>query len=139
MNKKLSLAISTLTLFMVASCASQQEKDFKNPFDPITLKETMLEGKTTQTQMLQVFGAPDIVTEGSSKEDVWTYSQMKHKSKGSDISADIFGFLPIPMIALAGVGGGLSKSESGSKSVTLMVFFDKKKVLKSYQLNKVKM
>lgn len=55
------------------------------------------------------------------------------------LKADIFGFLPIPMIALAGVGGGVSKSESGSKSVTLMIFFDKKKVLKSYQLNKVKM
>ena len=62
-------------------------KRLQEPFYPITLKETMFEGKTTQTQMLQVFGAPDIVTECSSQDD-------------------ILGFLPLPMIALAGVVGG---------------------------------
>lgn len=51
----------------------------------------MFEGKTTQTQMIQVFGALDIVTECSSQDD-------------------ILGFSPLPMIALASVGGGLSKS-----------------------------
>ena len=136
MNKFLSLAIS---LILAVSCASQSEKDTKNPFDPSTLKENLVEGKTTQTQMMQTFGAPDMVTEDSSKEDVWTYSQTKHVSNGSNLNSGITAFLPIPMLAWADIGGGVSNNESASKSVTLMVYFNKKKVLKSYQINKVKL
>ncbi len=138
MYKKLSLTITTLSLLVIASCSSTPEKDTKNPFDPITLKENLIEGKTTQTQMLQAFGAPDMITEDSSKEDVWTYSQTKQESKGSNIGAGLFGFMPIPVASLIDLNGSLSKNETSSKSISLIVCFDKKKIVKNYRLNKMK-
>lgn len=138
MIKKLLSTISLLSLLLAASCASQPEKDTKNPFDPITLKENLIEGKTTQTDMIKTFGAPDMVTEGSSKEDVWTYNQTKHESTGTNLGGGILGWMPFEYSALVDVYGSVNKNESSSKSVTLIAFFDKKKVLKSYQLSKVK-
>jgi len=138
MIKKLLTTLSISTLLLLASCATETEKNTKNPFDALTLKENLLEGKTTQTQMLQIFGAPDIVTETSSKEDVWTYSQVKHESSGNTVGGGLLGIVPVAGGILADAWGSVRKDESSSKSVTLMVIFNKKKVLKSYSLNKVK-
>ena len=139
MIKKLLSTLSISTLLLLASCATETEKNTKNPFDALTLKENLVEGKTTQTQMLQTFGAPDMVTETNSKEDVWTYSQVKHESSGGTVGAGLLGFVPVAGGILADTWGSVRKDESSSKSVTLMVYFDKKKIVRSYSLNKVKM
>lgn len=138
MIKKIISALSMTSLLLLVSCASESTTNIKNPFNALTLKENLIEGKTTQTQMLQAFGAPDIVTESSSKEDIWTYSQVKRESTGGSVGAGLLGFIPVAGVPLAGIYGSVNKDESSSKTVTLMVYFDKKKVLKSYSLNKVK-
>lgn len=139
MIKKILTALSISTLLLLTSCATEAEKNTKNPFDPLTLKENLIEGKTTQTQMLQTFGAPDIVTETSAKEDVWTYSQVKNESSGRTVGAGLLGFVPVAGGVLADTWGSVRKDESSSKSVTLMVYFNKKKIVQSYSLNKIKM
>jgi hypothetical protein len=138
MIKKFITAASITSMFLLASCATESERNTKNPFDPLTLKENLIEGKTTQTEMLQTFGAPDMVTESSSKEDVWTYNQVKHESKGNSIGGGLIGFIPIAGAPLADIWGSTRNDESSSKSVTLLVIFNKKKIVKSYSLNKVK-
>lgn len=139
MIKNLTTAFSLLSLILLTSCASEAEKNTKNPFDALTLKENLIEGKTNQTEMLATFGAPDIVTEDSSKQDVWTYNQVKHESSGGTIGGGVLGWLPTPAAALVDVYGSVRKDESSSKSVTLMVYFDSKKIVRSYTLNKIKM
>jgi outer membrane protein assembly factor BamE (lipoprotein component of BamABCDE complex) len=135
MKKFISLSLS---LVLAVSCASQSEKNTKNPFDPLTLKENLLLGKTTQAQLMETFGAPDMVTEDGSKEDIWAYNQRKSESSNSGISSGMLAFLPIAPLAAFDIGGSLGKRESGTKSTTLMLYFDKKKVLKNYNLQKVK-
>lgn len=139
MIKNLTTTFSLLSLLLLASCATESEKNTKNPFDALTLKENLIEGKTSQTEMLATFGAPDMVTESSAKEDVWTYNQVKRESSGGTIGGGVLGWLPGSAAALADVYGNVRKDESSSKSVTLMVFFNKKKILRYYTLNKVKM
>lgn len=138
MIKKTISTVSLTSLLLLASCASENTTPTKNPFNALTLKENLIEGKTSQTEMLQSFGAPDIVTESSSKEDIWTYSQVKRESSGGSIGAGLLGFIPLAGAPLAGIYGSVNKDESSSKTVTLIVYFDKKKVLKSYSLSKVK-
>lgn len=139
MIKNLISIICTTSLLLLASCASETATTTKNPFDALTLKENLIAGKTTQTQILQTFGAPDIVTETNSKEDVWSYSQTKHESSGGNVGAGLLGWMPGPSAVLGDVWGSVRKDESSSKTVTLIVYFDKKKVLRNYSLNKVKL
>lgn len=139
MIKNLLTTATFASLLLFASCATENTTQTKNPFDALTLKEHLVEGKTTQTEMLQNFGAPDIITESSSKEDVWTYNQVKHESSGGSVGAGLWSWIPTSGIGLGDVWGSVRKDESSSKSVTLMVYFNKKKIVRSYSLNKVKM
>ncbi len=64
---------------IATSCASTKDKDVKNPFDALTLKETLQEGKTSQVEIVQAFGAPDITTEDSGKQDVGFIANIRVK------------------------------------------------------------
>ena len=120
------------------SCASSNKKDEKNPFDALTLKETLHEGKTSQIDVIQAFGAPDMSTEDSeTKQDVWVYSKHSSARESNGMGLGALAFLPGP---LALVGGSLDsdKSETTSKTTTLTLIFTKQKKLKSYHLTKVR-
>lgn len=123
--------------FLAVSCASNDKKDEKNPFDALTLKEALKEGTTSQTDIVKTFGAPDITTEDSSKNDVWIYSKHTNESERNGYVAGAAAFLP-GMWSLVGGAIDGDKSESSSKTVTLTLSFDKKKTLKAYQLTKVR-
>lgn len=123
---------------IAASCASTKDKDVKNPFDALTLKETLKEGMTSQTEIVQTFGAPDMSTEDSkTKEDVWIYSKHKNESESNGFRTGALAFLP-GMYSLVGGVIDSDKSESTSKTTTLTLVFNKNKKLKTYQLTKVR-
>lgn len=133
---KMLLIILSISL-LTASCASNPKKEEKNPFDALTLKETPKEGVTSQTEILKTFGAPDITSEDKSKQDVWVYSKHNTSSESNGFAAGALAFLPRPLSLVGGVLDG-EKSEVASKTVTLTLVFNKKKVLKDYYLTKVK-
>lgn len=138
MERLMKQITTLLTIALLAvSCASNDKKNEKNPFDALTLKEVLKEGKTSQAEVIQTFGAPDITTEDSSKNDVWVYSKHKNESESSGYVAGAAAFLP-GMWSLVGGAIDGDKSESSSKTVTLTLSFDKKKTLKAYQLTKVR-
>jgi len=132
-NMLLSLSL-TITL---ASCASNDSKNEKNPFDALTLKEVLVEGKTTQADILTHFGAPDMTAEDASKNDLWVYSKHKNESESNGIAGGALAFLPGPF-SLAGGMISNDKSESASKTVTLTLYFNKQKKLKNYSLTKIR-
>ncbi len=127
-----------LSMFAFVACASNEKSEEKNPFNPITLKEKIIEGKTSQAEILETFGAPDITTESEQKEDVWTYakSSTKHDGTSTGIGALAL-FLPGP---LYGVGGSFDKNESetATKSVSVIIKFNKKKIVRSYTISRSK-
>lgn len=133
--KLLTLALCSL---LFVSCASNDKKEETNPFNPLTLKEKIVEGKTSQAEVLDAFGAPDITTETESKEDVWTYAKTTTKKEGSSAGIGALAiFFPGPLL---GVGGDLEKheDETATKSVSVTIRFNKKKIVKSYTISKTK-
>ncbi len=122
---------------ITVSCASNSKKEEKNPFDALTLKETLKEGITSQAEVLKIFGAPDITTEDKTKQDVWVYSKHNTASETNGYGAGALAFLPGPLSAVGGFLDG-EKNESASKTVTLTLVFNKKKILKDYALTKVR-
>lgn len=135
--KKNFIVFTTVALTLL-SCASENKTPEKNPFDALTLKQNLIEGKTTQLQVLEVFGAPDITLENNKKEDVWTYSRSKQESEslGGGVGA-LAAFIPGPL-ALIGGNVDASKSETSSKMITVTLRFDRKKILKNYSITKSK-
>ncbi len=90
------------------------------------VKKTIEKGTTTQAEVLEVFGPPDLVTH---KDDlqVWTWDKIRYEvtSSGSYLT-----------VLIAGVGG--QRASSSSQSTMLIIYFDAQDIVRDYRLSVVK-
>lgn len=108
-------------------CATQgktsQSITKESALTPGMTKSYIHRGKTTQTEVLEVFGPPDLVTHKKGK-DVWTYDKVSHEISTTG------GYLTV---ILAGVSGE-NRYES-SRSVMLIIYFDENDTVMDYKLS----
>lgn len=112
----ISLAISTLV--GCASNPSSMESTIPNsPFTHGNVQLTLKKGVTSQAEVLEAFGAPNVATVDSEGNEVWTYQKNATVSTSRDSSA--YGTVIL-------VGGRTSTSgfEQSSRTMTLILKFD---------------
>ncbi len=78
----------------------------------ITLKKKI----TTQQEVVETFGAPNLVTQNSDGEESWTYQKQATVSNASSSSA-------FATIILAGASSSSSGLEQSSRTITLIIKF----------------
>jgi len=117
---KIYVPIVFATLFLLSGCASVQPAQQSN-LTPGMAKTKIIKGQTTQNEIIQVFGPPNIVTQNKSSNEVWTYDKVSVETGTSDV----YGTILI-------VGGAGSRSSTSSRTFTLMIEFDDKDVVKDY-------
>lgn len=124
-----SVAILSV-IFFTAGCstinATSQGIAKESALTPGMTKKFIYPGKTTQTEILEVFGSPDLVTHKDGK-DVWTYDKISHEVSASG------GYLTI---LIAGVSNRTNRQTS--KSVLLIIYFDRSEVVTDYRLSAAK-
>ena len=118
MNKYLLMII--MGIFFISGCASVQPAQSGN-LTPGMAKTTIIKSKTTQNEILTVFGAPNIVTKNKTGNEVWTYDKMSVESGASEVYGTV-------IIA----GGAGVRGSSSTRSFTLMIEFDEHDVVKDY-------
>lgn len=114
--------------FFLPACASS------NTARPITesnltagmAKATITKGTTTQKEIVEVFGPPDLVTH-SGDQRIWTYDKIRY-----DIESGSAGFT----VLLA--GASVSGTRSSSTSTMLIVYFDLSDVVVDYRMSVVR-
>jgi len=106
--------------FLLSGCASVQPVGKAN-LTPGMAKTKIIKGQTTQNEIIQVFGPPNIVTKNKSGNEVWTYDKVSVETGTSDV----YGTLLI-------VGGAGSRSSTSTRTFTLMIEFDEKDVVKDF-------
>ena len=136
---------SVVTLFLIcalvifiAGCATLKPDYPKNSNLTFGMvKKSLIKGQTNQTEILNLFGAPNITTRNKSGEEVWTYDKV------SVTKEDIAGGVSIGGGGL-GIGGGGASAMGGSagvsgssastssKSLTLIITFGEKDIVKDY-------
>ena len=120
MNKRFSQGVvgSMVVLSVaLAGCASTGNESIRAESSS-TIKDKIVEGKTTQAQVQSMFGAPTVTSFTDSGLEVWTYDFTK-------MSADAISYVPV----VNWFGG----SASGTKK-SLVVLFDKQNVVQRYSL-----
>lgn len=114
-------------LVLVSGCANsygtKQGNAKESALTAGMTKKFIYPGKTTQTEVLEVFGPPDLVTRKEGKE-VWTYDKISQ-----DVSTS-GGFITI---FIAGYSKG--SSHSRNTSTMLIIYFDKNEVVDDYKLS----
>jgi len=105
---------------LISGCASVQPVQ-KGNLTPGMAKTKIIKGQTTQNEILEVFGAPNIVTKNKSGNEVWTYD----KASVETGTSSVYGTILI-------VGGVGSRASTSASTFTLMIEFDDKNVVKDF-------
>lgn len=110
--------------FIFFGCATSGVKEMSNTnLTTGKVKMEIKKGVTTQAEILQIFGSPNIVTKNRSNDEVWNYNRMSYESAyGSDGGGFIFW------------GGSRAVSSATTKSFDLIIIFDDKDVVKDYSI-----
>lgn len=114
------LSMILLTLFL-SGCnnVNRVEPVQKSNLTPGMAKKTIIEGVTKQNEILQVFGAPNIITRNKSGNEVWTYDTISVERSGKEGYWNVI---------VAGASGG--RSSASTRTFTLMIQFDSNEIVK---------
>jgi len=126
--KTLLTGIAALGLIVgLTGCAPQQQQpQGTNPFTPGQVTMTLKKGVTTKDQVLNAFGSPNIVTQNSAGQTVWTYQKyatvQKHSSGGFYAT-----------VILLGGGSNSSENTESQNMMTLIITFDSQGIVQNFR------
>ncbi len=105
------------------ACGTKEPVEQKSPLTPGMAKKHIYPGKTTQIDVMEIFGPPDLVSHKHGKE-VWTYDKISHEMRARQ------GFLTI-LIA----GRTTQQRTQSTRSIMLIIYFDEDETVKDYRLS----
>ncbi len=116
----MKMFIIPLLILFLAGCATVPITQGEN-LTVGMVKTKIVKGVTTQNEILEVFGAPNVITKNKTGNEVWTYDRIAVETNVSDS----YGTL----ILLGGTG---SRASSSTRTFTLMLEFNEQGVVKDY-------
>lgn len=123
--------LSIILLLSFVSCATQGKKE-RSKFNQVHIKNTLIKNATSKSRIIEEFGAPHMINSDSENNEEWVYS---HTYKGTDSSSLLMGGASFISMALVGIGGDISKSETSSRTLTLTINFNKDNTVKDYRFS----
>ena len=118
--KKTSLVLLLVCLVIVSTGCQEESRTQGSNLTAGMAKTKIIDGVTTQTEILEAFGSPNIITKNKSGNEVWTYDKVAMEKSNEEGYWNIL---------VAGKSGG--KQATSSKTFTLMIEFDDNSVVKN--------
>jgi len=124
--KKTSLVSLLMCLVVISTGCQEKVRTQGTDLTAGMAKTKIVNGVTTQSEILTVFGSPNIITKNKSGNEVWTYDKIAMEQSSEDGYWNVL---------VAGKGG--SKQNTSSKTFILMLTFDSNDVVKdnSYRMS----
>jgi outer membrane protein assembly factor BamE (lipoprotein component of BamABCDE complex) len=113
----------------LAGCVQPQTKPVTARNSELThgnVQMNIKKGETTQTQVLEAFGAPNITSIDASGQEVWTYQRMASVAQASS-SSNYW------TVILAGGSNTAAGFEQSQRTMTLIIKFDEQKVVSDFR------
>jgi len=113
-------SLYTVVVLSLMSCATGQN-------DKVSYKKvesSIVRGKTTQNEVIQLMGSPNLVTQNSKGQEVWTYTKKSYNSQTGDVNGGVI------------LSGGTRASSSGSNTAAfdLILTFDQANIVRDYSV-----
>ena len=139
-------------LCMIGACVTAKSPAMpassaqKSNLTPGMIKASVVEGETTQNDILSRFGAPNIITRDRDGREVWTYDR-QYTATAAEVAAWQAGWAAgaggvgtnEPIGAMGGASGQSAKtsavSQTSSGTMTWMITFDEHDVVDKHKLN----
>jgi outer membrane protein assembly factor BamE (lipoprotein component of BamABCDE complex) len=127
MKKIITIFAITSLVLLIGGCATQQQpQPGMRPYTQGNVTLKLKKGVTTQEQVTEAFGAPNIVTQDANGNQVWIYQKDNVTVKSGGTS----GYFTI---LIAGVNSGRSSYEQSSRTMTLTIHFDKRGIVRDFK------
>lgn len=136
--KKLFIVMGCLSLTSAVYAAPKEAVDSANTLTHGMVQMTLRVGETTQSEILETFGGPNVTSIDGSGQEMWVYDRHATVSSSSSSGFSI-GMIVGGGGGDVGAGGGLgfgkkkSKNSQSSRSMTLIIKFDKNKVVSDFK------
>lgn len=120
--------IALISLLVLSiSCSSQKSQ--LSTINSKDVSEKLIKNSTTQAQVLENFGTPDVV-EKSSEGEMWGYNRRTEETTST--SAGISRYSSAFLATWTGVDVSGGQSASATKSASLLIYFKSNKTLRTY-------
>lgn len=110
-------------LLPFAGCVTESVETRPSNLTPGMTKKFIVPGKTSQAEVMEIFGPPNLVTHKDGTE-IWTYDQVSQEITSSG------GFLTIIL-----AGYGRQRVSSHRRSTMLIIYFNARDVVQDYRLS----
>lgn len=118
--KKIFCLLLSLSLL---GCSSTTIPKQKSNLTVGVIKSEVIKGATTQTEILGIFGAPNMITKNRANNEVWSYNKMSSEStQKSGFENFLF------------VGSNSALSSSTTSSFDWIIIFDENDIVEDYSL-----
>jgi outer membrane protein assembly factor BamE (lipoprotein component of BamABCDE complex) len=125
--KSFLLMLSTLAIIGCSNTSDMIVPEQKSNLTVGMIKSKIIEGKTTQSEVIELFGAPNIITTNSEGKEVWNYSKSSYQSGAQGKSSGW-------SVLLAGSSKSSVLSNASTASMDVIITFDKKGVVETYKV-----
>lgn len=122
--KKIQILLLCCGLLFSVSCNSYKYGANAEPTQKSNLtfgvvKSKIIKGSTTQAEILELFGAPNLVSKNKSNNEVWSYNKMNtvNKQGGTDF-----------------LFGARASQSSSAQSFDLIITFDSNDIVSDYSV-----
>lgn len=135
MSKKVFIRAftSSIAVIVLAGCVSSNTTPVTTRNSELTQGNVQLNlkiGITNQTEVLEVFGAPNITSIDGSGNEVWTYQRNATVSQSSEASAGAALGWKILLLGGARTARG---GEQTQRTITLIIKFNDKKIVSDFR------
>ena len=133
-SKSVCLMLSLFIGSLSAGCYTAPHKGDESQRSNLTVgmvKTQIIKGETNQADILEIFGAPNIITKNRDNDEVWNYNRMSFETASS--SGSILAIFWTGNVAGAG-GASKAASTATTKSFDLILIFDENDVVRDYSV-----
>lgn len=124
----MKFALTVLMSVFTISCSSNKPSQTK--INALEVSEKLIKGKTSQKEVLETFGAPDVV-EKTPDGDMWAYA--RHTNESESLGGGVSHYISQAALwNFTGLSAGGDKSSSSTSSASLVVYFNQQKFVKTY-------
>lgn len=119
-----------LLAILIITTACSSNKSAPTKINSLEVSEKLIKEQTTQAQVLEHFGAPDIV-EKTPEGDMWGYN--RHANESNSVGGGVSHYISSAALwNWTGVNVSGDQSTSATKTASLVLYFHKNKKLRTY-------
>ena len=116
--------LSAILVLALGGCVKGPATEIRDPMSAGTAKLFLDKQETTQAQVLEAFGGPNIVAGDADGNETWTYDRMAYavnSKTGGGVTAGggVIGSVPVGGL----LWGSASKKSSSSRTMTLFLYW----------------